>query len=153
MVQTRRSSALQSQPARSAAPKQADLSGWNRRGSCGPPWSLTRKRPLCRMRCEMREQQRRDLVRNLLGSKMPNVWQDFELIWRSDKFCRALCCYAADRIVGITPNEQGGHPYDTERCANRAARTIPGKRCLHCGHVAEHRNMQRNRCGGYVVRL
>ena len=48
---------------------------------------------LCRMRCEMREQQRRDLVRNLLGSKMPNAWQDFELIWRSDKFCRALCCY------------------------------------------------------------
>ena len=105
------------------------------------------------MRCEMREQQRRDLVRNLLGSKMPNARQDFELIWRSDKFCRALCCYAADRIVGITPNEQSGHSYDTERCANRAARTIPGKRCLHCGHVAEHRNMQRNRCWWDVVRF
>src|SRR5262245_7788036 len=120
----------------------------------GPPSPLTKKRSaLCRMRCEMREQQRRDLVRNLLGSKMPNAWQDFELIWRTDKFCRALCCHAADRIVGIAPNEQGRHLYDTERCADRAARTIPGERCLHCGRVTEHRNMQRDRCRRYVVRL
>src|SRR5262249_31693732 len=118
-----------------------------------PASRAARKSPLCWMRCEMRDQQRRDLVRNLLGSKMPNASQDFELIWRSDKFCRALCCQAADRIVGITPNEQGGHLYDTERCADRATRTIPTERCLHCGHVAEHRNMQRNRCWWYVVRF
>jgi hypothetical protein len=68
------------------------------------------------MRCKMREQQRRDLARSLLGSKMPNARQEFELIWGSNKFCRTLCCYAADRIVGIAPNEQGGHFYDTERC-------------------------------------
>ena len=75
--------------------------------------AITTDESLCRTRFEMCEKQRRDLVRNLLGSKMSNAGQHFELIWRSNKFCRARGRRAANRIIGIAPNEQGGHFYDT----------------------------------------
>ena len=102
----------------------------------------------------MRERQRRDFVRNLLGSKMPKcpAGLRIDMAQRQILPCPLLLRGRPYRN-GITPNEQGGHSYDTERCADRAARTIPGERCLHCGHVAEHRNMQRNRRWWDVVRF
>ena len=79
---------------------------------------------------------------------MADAGENLEAVRCRDEITRTLGGQPPDGVVGIAPDVEGGHPDRAERCADRAARAIPGQRRFHRVLVAEHGKMRLDRtCG------
>ena len=83
---------------------------------------------------------------------MPDTRKHLETIGCGDEIDRAFGGGAADGVVGVAPDIEGGDADRPERRADRAAGAIPGQRGFHRLLVAEHGKMPRDRVGGNAGR-
>jgi hypothetical protein len=75
------------------------------------------------MAAEVIAQQLADPRRLLIGGVVADTRQGREKVIRLDEFGRAFRSYAADRVIGLAPDEQGRHAGGADRRALAARDT------------------------------